>query len=164
MPRTRRDIRGTTSPTCASAGTRRGDFRFALHLDNVFDQAYADRADFAFGNYRYFPARGRALFLSARIQASLTESSPRWCFVIYILSGLLSLGMIVHCIKTGGNTIWVYVLVMLMMSLPFVGALLYAGVEILPGLLQSRDQSPRHARPSATRSIRRATCAGSKSR
>lgn len=59
-------------------------------------------------------------------------------FAIYILSGLLSLAMIVHCIKTGGNTIWVYVLIMLMMSLPFVGALLYAGVEILPGLLQSR--------------------------
>jgi hypothetical protein len=59
-------------------------------------------------------------------------------FALYIISGLLSLAMIVHCIKTGGNTIWVYVLVMLMMSLPFVGALLYAGVEILPGLLQSR--------------------------
>ncbi len=59
-------------------------------------------------------------------------------FAIYILSGLLSLAMIVHCIKTGGNTIWVYVLVMLMMSVPFVGALLYAGVEILPGLLRSR--------------------------
>jgi iron complex outermembrane receptor protein len=36
----------------------------ALRVDNVFDTAYADRADFAFGNYRYFPARGRALFLS----------------------------------------------------------------------------------------------------
>jgi hypothetical protein len=56
---------------------------------------------------------------------------------IYIVSGLLSLGMIVHCIKTGGNTIWVYVLVVLM-SMPFVGAALYAGVEILPGLLRSR--------------------------
>ncbi|MEO8062954.1 MAG: tetratricopeptide repeat protein [Pseudomonadota bacterium] len=58
-------------------------------------------------------------------------------FPIYIISGLLSLGMIVHCIKTGGNTIWVYVLVV-MMSMPFVGAALYAGVEILPGLLRSR--------------------------
>jgi hypothetical protein len=58
-------------------------------------------------------------------------------FAIYIISGLLSLGMIVHCIKTGGNTIWVYVLVILM-SMPFVGAALYAGVEILPGLLRSR--------------------------
>jgi hypothetical protein len=58
-------------------------------------------------------------------------------FAIYILSGLLSLGMIVHCIKTGRNTIWVYVLVV-MMSMPFVGAALYAGVEILPELLRSR--------------------------
>jgi hypothetical protein len=30
----------------------------------VFDTAYADRADFAFGNYRYFPAQGRAVFVS----------------------------------------------------------------------------------------------------
>jgi outer membrane receptor protein involved in Fe transport len=38
--------------------------RMALHVDNLFDKRYADRADFAFGNYRYFPARGRAFFLS----------------------------------------------------------------------------------------------------
>src|SRR6187551_1831435 len=56
---------------------------------------------------------------------------------LYIISGLLSLGLVVHCIKTGGNTIWVYLLVVLM-SLPFVGAALYVGVEILPGLLRSR--------------------------
>ncbi len=36
----------------------------SLRVDNAFDRAYADRADFAFGNYRYFPARGRAAFLS----------------------------------------------------------------------------------------------------
>ena len=39
-------------------------FDVALRVDNLFDKRYADRADFAFGNYRYFPARGRALFLS----------------------------------------------------------------------------------------------------
>jgi outer membrane receptor protein involved in Fe transport len=38
--------------------------RFALHIDNLFDKRYADRADFAFGDYRYFPARGRAAFVS----------------------------------------------------------------------------------------------------
>ncbi len=38
--------------------------RLTLRIDNVFDTAYADRADFAFGNYRYFPARGRAAFLA----------------------------------------------------------------------------------------------------
>lgn len=59
-------------------------------------------------------------------------------FVIYIVSGLLSLGMIVHCIKTGRNTIWVYLLVV-MMSLPFVGSAVYAAVEILPELLRSRS-------------------------
>jgi outer membrane receptor protein involved in Fe transport len=42
----------------------RPDLRTTLRVDNVLDTAYADRADFAFGNYRYFPARGRALFLS----------------------------------------------------------------------------------------------------
>jgi len=35
-----------------------------VRVDNLFDTAYADRADFAFGNYRYFPARGRAAFLT----------------------------------------------------------------------------------------------------
>lgn len=40
------------------------DLRASLRVDNVFDTAYADRADYAFGNYRYFPARDRALFLS----------------------------------------------------------------------------------------------------
>ena len=41
-----------------------GGFALALHVDNLFGRRYADRADFAFGNYRYFPARGRAVFLS----------------------------------------------------------------------------------------------------
>jgi hypothetical protein len=58
-------------------------------------------------------------------------------FPVYIISGALSLGLVVHCIKTGRNTIWVYLLVVLM-SMPFVGAALYAGVEILPELLRSR--------------------------
>ena len=39
-------------------------FDVAVRVDNLFDKRYADRADFAFGNYRYFPARGRAIFLS----------------------------------------------------------------------------------------------------
>jgi iron complex outermembrane receptor protein len=41
-----------------------GQWRSTLRVDNLFDTAYADRADLAFGNYRYFPGRGRALFLS----------------------------------------------------------------------------------------------------
>jgi len=33
-----------------------------LRLNNALDRAYADRADFAFGSYRYFPGRGRTVF------------------------------------------------------------------------------------------------------
>lgn len=50
--------------TWNTAWTAGGDTRVTLRVDNLFDKAYADRADFAFGNYRYFPAQGRAVFLS----------------------------------------------------------------------------------------------------
>jgi iron complex outermembrane receptor protein len=41
----------------------------ALRLNNLTDRAYADRADYAFGNYRYFPGRGRSLFVEFRYSA-----------------------------------------------------------------------------------------------
>jgi hypothetical protein len=59
-------------------------------------------------------------------------------FPLYLISGALSLGLVVHCIKTGRNTIWVYVLVVLMTVAPFVGPAVYVAAEILPGLLGSR--------------------------
>jgi outer membrane receptor protein involved in Fe transport len=33
-----------------------------IRITNLADTAYADRADYAFGDYRYFPGRGRAAF------------------------------------------------------------------------------------------------------
>jgi iron complex outermembrane recepter protein len=39
-----------------------------LRLNNLTDRDYADRADFAFGNYRYFPGRDRSLFVEVRFQ------------------------------------------------------------------------------------------------
>ncbi|MEO1246309.1 MAG: TonB-dependent receptor [Pseudomonadota bacterium] len=39
-----------------------------LRLNNVADRDYADRADFAFGNYRYFPGRGREIFVEFRLR------------------------------------------------------------------------------------------------
>jgi outer membrane receptor protein involved in Fe transport len=42
----------------------RENMRASFRIDNLLDTAYADRADFAFGQYRYFPARGRAMFVS----------------------------------------------------------------------------------------------------
>ena len=35
----------------------------ALRVHNLTDRAYAERADFAFGEYRYFPGRDRSLFV-----------------------------------------------------------------------------------------------------
>ena len=40
-----------------------------LRVNNLTDRAYADRADFAFGNYRYFPGRGRTAFFEVRYSA-----------------------------------------------------------------------------------------------
>jgi iron complex outermembrane receptor protein len=40
-----------------------------LRLNNALDRDYADRADFAFGNYRYFPGRGRSLFAEVQWQS-----------------------------------------------------------------------------------------------
>ena len=37
--------------------------RLGIRLNNVFDEDYADRADFAFGQFRYFPGRGREMFV-----------------------------------------------------------------------------------------------------
>jgi outer membrane receptor protein involved in Fe transport len=42
---------------------------FALRVNNALDRAYADRADFAFGNYRYFPGRPRSVFAELNWQA-----------------------------------------------------------------------------------------------
>jgi iron complex outermembrane receptor protein len=40
-----------------------------LRINNLTDRAYADRADFAFGNYRYFPGRGRTAFVEVSYAA-----------------------------------------------------------------------------------------------
>jgi outer membrane receptor protein involved in Fe transport len=38
------------------------DWLVSVRITNLADGAYADRADFAFGDFRYFPGRGRAYF------------------------------------------------------------------------------------------------------
>lgn len=40
-----------------------GGFTLTARLNNLADRLVADRADFAFGDYRYFPARDRELYL-----------------------------------------------------------------------------------------------------
>ncbi|EQD66649.1 conserved hypothetical protein, membrane [mine drainage metagenome] len=47
---------------------------------------------------------------------------------------IVSLPLIIHCIKTGRSWIWVFV----MLFLPLLGALAYTAVEILPELVRGR--------------------------
>ncbi|HUO78801.1 MAG TPA: tetratricopeptide repeat protein [Steroidobacteraceae bacterium] len=65
---------------------------------------------------------------------------------IAILTLLIEVGLVVHVIKTGRNTIWIWVLVLL----PGVGMLAYLLVEVLPDLFRSR------ATRSAMRGVQRA--------
>jgi iron complex outermembrane receptor protein len=46
----------------------------ALRVNNITDEVYADRADFAFGNYRYFPGRSREYYLEIGYR---TAGNPR---------------------------------------------------------------------------------------
>lgn len=52
---------------------------------------------------------------------------------IIILSGLLQLLLVVHCLKTGRDTKWIWVLVMM----PFIGAAAYVILEAGPDFLGS---------------------------
>jgi outer membrane receptor protein involved in Fe transport len=52
------DLRGSWAVT--------DDADISLAVRNVADERYAERADFAFGNDRYFPAEGRAFTLGVR--------------------------------------------------------------------------------------------------
>jgi hypothetical protein len=64
----------------------------------------------------------------------------------YVLSILIQVGLVVHVVKTGRNTMWLWVLVLL----PLVGSLAYLAVEVLPDLFRSRTTQ------SAVRGVQRA--------
>jgi hypothetical protein len=51
-----------------------------------------------------------------------------------IISIIIQVLLVVHCIKTGRNTIWIWVIVLL----PIAGPLAYIAVELLPELFGSR--------------------------
>ena len=53
---------------------------------------------------------------------------------ILILSFVVQLALIVHVLKTGRNTVWVFIL----LFAPVVGGLAYLIVELLPELTRSR--------------------------
>jgi hypothetical protein len=53
---------------------------------------------------------------------------------LLILSIAIQALLVIHCIKTGRNQIWIWVLVLL----PYAGVLAYVAVELLPELLNNR--------------------------
>ncbi len=53
---------------------------------------------------------------------------------IFILSVIVQVALVVHIIKTGRNTLWIWVVVML----PAAGSIAYLIVEVLPDLFNSR--------------------------
>lgn len=54
--------------------------------------------------------------------------------LFFFLSIVVQVLLIIHCIKTGRNTIWIWVLALL----SYVGILAYLAVELIPDLLRSR--------------------------
>jgi outer membrane receptor protein involved in Fe transport len=54
---------GHTLVNVAAHWQATGALRLSARARNVADRVIADRADFAFGNFRYFPGRGREVFV-----------------------------------------------------------------------------------------------------
>ena len=54
---------------------------------------------------------------------------------IFIISLLIQVALVVHIVRTGRNTTWIWIVVML----PLAGSVAYFIVELLPGLMDSRS-------------------------
>ena len=101
----------TVAELRASTGARPADLRAGAARRQSFRQALRRPRRLRFRQLPLLPgARTRGVPVR-RLRHATERHDVAW--LIYIVSGLLSLGFIVHCIKTGRNTIWVYVLVVL---------------------------------------------------
>src|SRR5262249_22589949 len=76
--------------------------------------------------------RARGLRRGLRAARILKERLP--AMLPILLSIVIPALLVIHCIKTGRNTIWIWVLILL----PGAGALAYVVVELLPDLFRSR--------------------------
>ena len=52
----------------------------------------------------------------------------------FILSLVLEVALIIHIVKTGRNTTWIWIVLML----PLAGSIAYLIIEVLPGLTGSK--------------------------
>jgi hypothetical protein len=53
---------------------------------------------------------------------------------IFLVGLVVQVVLIIHCIRTGRNSLWIWVLALL----SWAGAIAYIAVEIIPSLWQSR--------------------------
>ena len=66
---------------------------------------------------------------------------------MFLVSIIIQLALVVHAIKTGRNTIWIFIIIFA----PVVGTLAYVIVELLPELIGSR--SGRNAKAKLSQAI-----------
>ncbi len=59
---------GHTLVNCRISAEIAANWSLSARINNLADTRYADRADFAQGDYRYFPGRGRSAFLQLQWQ------------------------------------------------------------------------------------------------
>ncbi|MGH8496185.1 MAG: hypothetical protein ACREVN_08610 [Gammaproteobacteria bacterium] len=58
-------------------------WQVAARLTNLTDRAYADRADFAFGEFRYFPGRDRPLSRVGLVRRTVDRPvAPAMCLLV----------------------------------------------------------------------------------
>ena len=72
----------------------------------------------------------------------MVRSQEAGCRFFFILSIVLQALLIVHCIKTGRNTIWIWVIALL----SYAGIVAYVAVEVLPDLFAQPHRAARRAR------------------
>jgi hypothetical protein len=62
--------------------------------------------------------------------------------LVFIGSLLVQVLLIIHCVQSGRNPLWIWVLALL----SFAGAIAYVAVEIVPELLDRMSLAPPHVR------------------
>src|SRR6476469_1446514 len=63
-----------------------------------------------------------------------TYALPHYMSPIFLVGLVVQVVLIIHCIRTGRNSLWLWVLALL----SWAGAIAYIAVEIIPSLCQSR--------------------------
>lgn len=69
-----------------------------------------------------------------RDETALVDKEGRFIMPFFIISILLQVALVVHIVKSGRNTMWIWIVVML----PMAGSIAYLLLEVLPELMAGR--------------------------